>query len=99
MYYSLSKLVAWQEVPSGEYIYIKNCQNNFLYKITDVSKEIWLLIVKNRSKEFIINMLNQQYNVSKDTLEEDFNTFINSLIYEKLVECKNEEGGKHEKVC
>lgn len=85
MNYKLSKFMAWQEVPSKGYLFIKNCQNNYLYKFTEVSKDILLLLISGKSDYSIIKDLSDKYNVSVDILENDYYEFIDSLISEGLI--------------
>lgn len=63
-----------------------------VYFVNQIGKNIISALLKDKSKEEIIEYLNKQYDSSKQTIKEDFEEFINQLekigILEKIREKK-----------
>lgn len=85
MNYHLSKIIAWQEMPSKEYVFIRNCKNDYLYRLDGVSKDIWMRIVNDKKVNEIVEDLEKEYAVDKSKLYRDVDDFISSLISEGIL--------------
>ena len=62
---------------------IKN-NGNFIIKLNSTSKDIFNYIKDGKAKEEIIDLLSKDYDISKDTLINDVDSFINEMIEKKI---------------
>ncbi len=69
---------------NGEAILL-NMGNGKFYGLDNLGTEIWELIKKEKSYDYIVEKLYNEYKVSKEQLENDIKIFINNLTRFGLV--------------
>lgn len=62
---------------------IKN-NGNFIIKLNDTSKDIFNYVKDGKNKEEIIELLLKDYDVNKETLIKDTESFIKEMIEKKI---------------
>ena len=68
------------------YVLVDNSKNsNHIIKINEVSKRIFECIKEGKNKEEIIDILLNEYDVSKEQLLKDIDDFINDSISKGII--------------
>ena len=71
-------------------MYIVSPWNHMLHKFNEIATCIWEMIDKKYSRDQIITVLTEQFDVSRSKAEEDFDLFAEDLLKKGLI-IKNDE--------
>lgn len=58
--------------------------SNLIIKLNDTSSDIFNFVKSGKSKEEIIDLLLSKYNIDKDSLIKDVDSFINEMLEKKI---------------
>ena len=59
---------------------------NGMIKLNDTAKLIWQGLEKGQDKQTIVDSILEEYEVDRDLVEKDFDTFINALKGANIIE-------------
>lgn len=76
----------------GNQQYVWNDKRNIYYKLGEIGMIIWEYCQYPISKQQIISMLMDKYDVSKEDCEEQVELFIKELLEDELLELVNMKG-------
>jgi len=80
---SFSSDIAWQLI--GDNVFIKKCTNGMEFLLTEVSKEIWMMIDEGFNREDLVKKLQNIYNLEDVDICNDVNCFVDQLIQSRLI--------------
>ena len=77
--------IAWKDL--GDHVIILDSgESKMVHHLEEVSSQIWKLIDGTKSKETILNIILENYEVSQETLSNDFDEFIETLRENSLLQ-------------
>jgi hypothetical protein len=95
----INEIMAYQGVKAsvlkevGNQQYVWDEKRNIYYKLGEIGMIIWEYCQYPISKQQIISMLMDEYDVPKEDCEEQVELFINELLEDELLELVNLKGG------
>ena len=83
--YELATDIISRNNQDGTVVIMKMDDSNTFFKIDGVSAEVWTGISNKNSMETIINDILNRYEVSKEILNKDIESAINTLLHKNLI--------------
>lgn len=78
-----------QDIDGEKLIY--NMQENSYFALKAISREIWEYLYEGRSLEETLDILLEKYDIDREILERDMESFIHSLIDSRLLSLEPSE--------
>jgi hypothetical protein len=72
-------------------ILIYNMQDNSYFALKAISREIWEYLYEGRSLEETLDILLEKYDIDREILERDMESFVHSLMDSRLLSLESSE--------
>ena len=82
--YKICENITWRE--TSDEIVVLNLQTSEYYSTNSVGSQIWEFIAKTSSKNDIVDLLTQEYQITPKTAQKDINDFLKILLKLKLIQ-------------
>lgn len=90
--YQITFNVAWQRENSEDFVFIKDYIKNEFVVLEDVSKDIWMGVIRGLTRDEIQKDLLDFYDgVDADTIGNDIDDFISQCVRNGWIEVCNEK--------